>query len=138
MHFKKFKIGKSPESFDSILGQTLKIEGDLYISNSVRIDGTVNGNITQKADSQATVAIADGAIVNGNIFATNVIISGEVRGVIICTERIELLSTALIHGDIRYNSIALEVGARICGTLNQLEAPSSPAPCTKTESKLND
>lgn len=128
MHLKKFKLGKSAEIFSSIIGHTLKIEGDLLINDSIRIDGTINGNVVQESNSQATVAIVDGAIVNGKVFASKVIISGEVRGDIISTHRIELLSTALVHGDIQYSSIALEAGARIHGTLNQLEASSSQDP----------
>lgn len=123
MHLKKFKLGKSSESFCSIIGQTLRIEGDLFTNDSIRIDGVINGNVIQGENSQATVAIVDGALVNGKIFAIKVIISGEVRGDIICTQRIELLNTALVHGDIQYGSIALEAGARIHGTLNQLQPP---------------
>lgn len=124
MHFKKFKLGKTSESFESIIGKTLKIEGNIFASDSIRIDGVISGDVFQEKNCEVTIAIAQGAIVTGNVIAGNVIISGEVRGNIVSTKRIELLSTAIVLGDIAYASIGLEVGARVQGNLNQQDQDS--------------
>lgn len=118
---KKSTLGKSIENFESIIGQTLRIDGNLLISQCVRVDGVVNGNIFQEEGSEATVAVAKGALVAGDIRAQHVIISGEVKGNIFSSDRVELLSTAHVQGDIRYGSIGLEVGARIAGNLDELD-----------------
>lgn len=118
---KKSTLGKSVESFETIVGQTLRIDGNLLIGQCVRVDGKVNGNILQEEGAEATVAITAGAIVTGDIRAQHVIVSGEVIGNIFSKERVELLSTAQVRGDIRYGSIGLEVGARICGNLNEID-----------------
>ena len=43
----KSNLGKSVETFESIVGATLRVEGDLIINKSLRIDGIVNGDIYQ-------------------------------------------------------------------------------------------
>ena len=117
---KRSTLGKSIENFESIIGESLRIDGNLLISQCVRVDGAVNGNILQEEGKEATVAIAKGALVTGDIRAQHVIISGEVQGNILSSGRIELLATAHVQGDIRYSSIGLEVGARITGSLNEI------------------
>jgi cytoskeletal protein CcmA (bactofilin family) len=118
---KKSTLGKSIESFESIVGQSLRIDGNLLISQCVRVDGIVNGNILQEEGKEATVAVAKGALITGDIRAKHVIVSGEVKGNIFSSDRVELLSTAHVQGDIRYGSIGLEVGARINGNLDEIE-----------------
>lgn len=124
MRLQKFKLGKTSESFESIIGKTLKIEGNIFASDSIRIDGVISGDIFQEKNCEVTIAIAHGAVVTGKVIAENVIISGEVRGNIVSTKRIEVLSTAIVFGDIAYASIGLEVGARIHGNLNQQDENS--------------
>lgn len=109
------------ETFESIVGESLRIEGDLVISKSLRIDGCVNGNVLQANDQSATVAIAPGGKVIGNISVRDVIISGHVKGNIVSTGRVELVETSVVEGDVTYGSIGIAVGARIIGQLSQIE-----------------
>lgn len=119
--FDKEKLGRSVEKFESIVGASLRIEGDLIISKSLRIDGTVNGNIYQADGASATVAIAAGASVTGNIAVNDVIVSGLLRGNITSPGRVELIDTAKVEGDVTYGSIGVAVGARIMGQLKQID-----------------
>lgn len=116
----KSNLGKSIETFESIVGATLRIEGDLIINKSLRIDGIVNGDIYQAEGAKATVAIAPGATVTGNISVQDVIISGVLKGNIRSSGRVELIETAAVEGDVSYGSIGIAVGARIIGQLNQI------------------
>jgi cytoskeletal protein CcmA (bactofilin family) len=118
---KKSTLGMSIESFESIIGQSLRIDGNLLINQCVRVDGIVNGNIFQEEGREATVAVAKGALVKGDIRAQHVIISGEVQGNIFSSGPVELLATAHVRGDIRYGTIGLEVGARITGNLDEVD-----------------
>lgn len=118
---KKSTLGKSIESFESIIGPSLRIDGNLLLTQCVRVDGIVNGNIFQEEGKEATVAVAQGAQVTGDIRAQHVIISGEVIGNIFTSDRVELLGTAHVQGDIRYGSIGLEVGARVTGNLDPVD-----------------
>jgi hypothetical protein len=118
-------LGKSVESFETIIGASLRVDGNLLLRNSVRIDGVVNGNILQDDEHEATVAIAKGATVTGDIRAQHVIVSGTLRGNIFSSDRVELLETAFVTGDITYGSLGTQVGARIDGKLRQADSESS-------------
>ncbi len=118
-------LGKSVESFETIIGASLRVDGNLLLRNSVRIDGVVNGNILQDDEHEATVAIAKGATVTGDIRAKHVIVSGVLRGNIFSSDRVELLETAFVTGDITYGSLGTQVGARIDGKLRQADSESS-------------
>ncbi len=120
-NFEKTNLGRSVEKFESIVGASLKVEGDLVISKSLRIDGTVHGNILQAEGASATVAIASGASVLGNISVHDVIVSGHLRGNITSPGRVELIDTAKVEGDVTYGSIGVAVGARIAGQLKQID-----------------
>lgn len=122
--FEKASLGRSVEKFESIVGASLRVEGDLIISQSLRIDGMVNGNIYQADGSSATVAIAPGATVNGNISVNDVIVSGAIKGNIAAPGRVELIETAKVDGDVTYGSIGVAVGARIMGQLRQIDEMS--------------
>lgn len=117
---KKPLLGKSVENFESIIGKTLRIEGDMVISKSLRVDGIVNGNIFQADGEESTVAIAVGAHVTGNINAQNVIISGMVKGNVNSIGRVELVDTAHVEGNVTYGKIGVSLGAKIIGQLTQL------------------
>ena len=119
--FDKTHLGRSVEKFESIVGTSLKVEGDLVISKSLRIDGTVHGNILQADGASATVAIASGASVTGNIAVHDVIVSGHLKGNITSPGRVELIDTAKVEGDVTYGSIGVAVGARIAGQLKQID-----------------
>lgn len=123
-NFDKTHLGRSVEKFESIVGASLKVEGDLVISKSLRIDGTVQGNILQAEGASATVAIASGASVLGNIAVHDVIVSGHLRGNITSPGRVELIDTAKVEGDVTYGSIGVAVGARIAGQLKQIDEMS--------------
>jgi cytoskeletal protein CcmA (bactofilin family) len=118
----KTSLGRSVESFESIVGKSLTIEGNLKISQGIRIDGTLNGNIYQEDGVSATVAIAESGLVNGSIYAQHVIISGKVKGDIYSLDRVELLKNAHIEGDISYGSIGIEAGASVLGKLKRINA----------------
>lgn len=119
--FKKAPLGRSVERFESIVGSKLRIDGDLAIEQSLRVDGMVHGNIYQAEGASATVAIAPGAQVTGNIAVHDVIVSGTVKGNICAPGRVELIASARIEGDVTYGSIGVAVGARITGQLRQLD-----------------
>jgi cytoskeletal protein CcmA (bactofilin family) len=123
MRFKADKnLGDSKETFESIIGQSMVIHGNLLISKGIRVDGVVDGNILQQDGQNAVIAISEKAKVNGDLKAGSVIVAGYLRGNIFSNTRVELLKTARIDGNISYSSIGIEVGAVINGTLHQFDS----------------
>ena len=88
----------------TIIGAGTVVEGILKASASTRIEGTVNGDIT----SEGVVVIANEGIVNGNITAVDVKISGTVKGNLIISGKTELVSNGKLVGDIKTGSLSID------------------------------
>jgi cytoskeletal protein CcmA (bactofilin family) len=117
----KKKLGISQEVFESIIGPTIQVQGNLLINQGIRIDGRVNGSILQQDGQDAVVAISESAVITGDVKANSIIISGHLKGNIISDVRLEILKTACIDGNVNYHSIGIEMGATINGNLHQID-----------------
>ena len=110
----------SKETFGSIIGSDLEIFGSLLATKSLRIDGTVVGDIKTKAGADVCIALGKTGLVQGNISGVRVLVAGRVEGNVLATERVELHSGADVHGDIIYAQIGIEQGARLSGLLSKI------------------
>lgn len=115
------------EKFDTLIGRHAEIHGTLRLQESVRIDGKVIGNIEAPKDSAISVVIGPTGEILGDVLASRIIVAGQVSGNIHAFERVELMSGALVQGDIKYASIAVEHGAKLLGLLLQVDALDAPA-----------
>ena len=113
-------LDPSKETFGSIIGSDLEIIGSLLATKSLRIDGTVVGNIKTKAGADVCIALGKTGLVQGNISGVRVLVAGRVEGNVLATERVELHSGADVHGDIIYGQIGIEQGARLSGLLSKI------------------
>ena len=86
------------------------IIGKIVCDGSVNIFGRVEGEVRG-----ASVNVCNGARVEGNLFAEELIVGGSVRGAIEAT-RVKLQSTADVEGDICHQLLSIEEKARFEGT----------------------
>lgn len=91
----------------TVIGAGTVFDGDLSSSETIRLDGVVNGNCT----CEQKLILSAGGQVKGNISAQSVIISGNVDGDIIVSGKLELLSTGKISGNITASSLVIDDGA---------------------------
>jgi len=123
--FEKFSqksMSASSEKFDTIIGRTTTIQGTLILRDSVRIDGTVLGNIETVAGSKITVAVGPTGEIKGDITAHRVMVAGKVAGHIHAAERVEFQKDSVVQGDVSYGSISVEHGANLSGLIIQNQA----------------
>jgi cytoskeletal protein CcmA (bactofilin family) len=86
----------------------------------------VIGNIEATQDQPITVVVGQEGEVQGDVSASRVIVAGRVSGNIDAYERVEMHASALVQGDVKYGSIAVEHGARLLGLLLQVDASRTP------------
>mgnify|MGYP001054218533 CR=1 FL=1 len=112
----KAKIG-------TIIGEGAVFDGNLSAPDSMRIDGTINGNC--RCEKELIIG-ASGAV-EGNISAQNLIISGKVHGDIFANGKLELLSTGKILGNIAAKSLVIDENASFDGrcTMATTATPNS-------------
>ena len=103
--------GESAGGF-SVIASDVKITGNISSGNDVQINGLVEGDV-----QCGQLAIGEGGKVIGKINAEAVTLAGAVEGPISAT-KVELLATAQVTGDVSYQELRIELGARISGKLN--------------------
>ncbi len=107
----KSEGGTPPEAVISVIGSGMKVTGDIQTDGSVRIDGTIEGDVR----AGKSVVIGKGGLVEGNILTQDSVLSGRVTGSVVAESRLEVQTTAVIMGDIQARRMQLEEGATLQG-----------------------
>lgn len=111
---------RSTSRIETLIAAGTRIEGNLFVSGGVHLEGTVVGNVTAEHGAPAVLSIAAKGLVEGCVDVPRVIVHGEVRGDIRAQDRVELGPTAKVSGDLSYGVIEMAAGAVIQGRLVSL------------------
>jgi cytoskeletal protein CcmA (bactofilin family) len=95
------------KGLNTIIGKGSTFEGTLNVMSSVRVEGIVRGKIK----STETLTIGGEGIVEAEIEVNSAIVSGKVVGNIHANDRVELESSASLHGDIITKQLIINEGA---------------------------
>ena len=113
------RINKQAEDniVNSIIGTGSEFKGEFKINGLLRIDGHFQGTI----ETEGKVLIGQSGEAVTDIKARLVVVGGTVRGNIFATERVILLSTGRINGNIITPSLIMEDGVAFEGncTINK-------------------
>lgn len=96
---------------ESLVASDLTIEGTIQGTGNVRIAGKFNGDVHVQGD----VTIEKGAKVTGGIQARAVTIAGELEGNIESAERVELLASGVLAGDVKAAQLTVAAGSKMRG-----------------------
>jgi cytoskeletal protein CcmA (bactofilin family) len=110
---KKTAVNKVAEDniVNSIIGEGSEFKGEFKINGLLRIDGSFQGTI--ETDGKVLVGQSGTAITD--IRARLIVIGGTVRGNIYATERVILLSTGVVKGNIITPGLVMEEGVTLEG-----------------------
>ena len=102
---------------NSIIGEGSEFKGEFNINGLLRIDGKFTGTISTKGK----VLIGQSGEALTDIKACIVIIGGKVQGNIFASERVVLLASGDVKGNIITQSIVMEEGVKFDGncTINK-------------------
>lgn len=102
---------------NSIIGEGAEFKGEFKLSGVIRIDGVFSGLL----ESKGKVLIGKSGKVDTDIRADVIIVGGTVNGNLYATERVELLETGIVSGDIITPRLMVEEGVKFTGkcTINQ-------------------
>jgi cytoskeletal protein CcmA (bactofilin family) len=96
------------------IGRTLVIKGEVTGSESLYVDGRIEGTISFK-DHRVTVG--RNGVVTANIAAREVVIMGKVTGNVECSDRVDIRSEGSLTGDVVSQRISVEDGAMLRGSV---------------------
>jgi len=103
--------GLDKDKVETILGTGTKIDGNINSKGSLRVEGTVVGEIEVKGD----LFVGEDANIKSKVKGRNVIIAGKIEGNIIAENKLEILPTGRVDGDIQMKTIKIEEGAKFEG-----------------------
>lgn len=105
----------------AIIEEGCRFEGNLSFNGIVRIAGVVTGSIF----SNDTLVISESAIINADINANVILITGTVKGNIKATSRVEIKKPARFEGTITSPSLIVEEGVIFHGITKMKEKNNS-------------
>ncbi|HEX9664801.1 MAG TPA: polymer-forming cytoskeletal protein [Patescibacteria group bacterium] len=108
--FNKDKNSKDNQA-ETIIGPSVKVEGDFTGEGNVIVEGVVNGNLT----TNQHLIVGPRAKIAANVVAASAVISGEVLGNIKVDEELELRGTSRVNGDLETPLLSIEKGAVVNG-----------------------
>ncbi len=122
-------VGAMPmtnSKIETVIGPGCRVNGILQSEGGVRIDGVFDGTIA----IQGNLVIGESATIVADIQAYNITVSGTIKGNI-TANKIEIMETGKVWGDLSVNSLLLNEGAFLRGNTNMqgdLEPPVIEAP----------
>lgn len=117
MFFGNSRRSKPQNRIDSLIGVGTKIEGNVFFSGGLRVDGTIKGNVSEAGDQPSTLVLSEQARIEGVIRVSHVVINGAVVGPVQAQEYVELQSKSRVTGDVFYKTLEMHVGAIVEGKL---------------------
>lgn len=118
------KMKKQEVQITTIIGSGAECSGDFTAEGSIRIDGTVQGNVT----ISGTLIVGVAGYINGDVNANVVIVGGEINGNVNAPEKTELTSTARMIGNIVTSTIVIDERAVFQGNCNMNQDVSGKRP----------
>jgi len=99
---------------ESLIASDITIEGKIEGSGHIRIAGRFKGDV----NVQGNLTIEIGAKLTGGVRANKVIIAGELEGNIEAAQRVELLDSGVLIGDVKAGTMTVAAGSRMRGQMD--------------------
>jgi cytoskeletal protein CcmA (bactofilin family) len=130
--------GAIPNGEQATIGKSLVIKGEVSGSESLYIDGKIEGAINLPGNR---VTVGRNGQVAANIMAREVVVLGKVRGNVHASDRVDIRSEGSLTGDVIAARISIEDGAFFKGGIDIRKpgaegkggAPATPEPVVAEE-----
>jgi cytoskeletal protein CcmA (bactofilin family) len=98
----------------TLLAKGVVLKGEIHVEGTVRIDGRLDGDIQTKGQ----VIIGEDGLVQGTITAGTVVSSGRIKAKVMANERVHLMKTATLIGEVLTPVLLIEEGAKLQGVMD--------------------
>jgi cytoskeletal protein CcmA (bactofilin family) len=136
--FQKRENGILPESFrpsgkiETVIGSGISLQGTMTGKGGVRIEGIFEGTIQLEGP---LVIGEQGRVLSKEIHAPSIVVGGTVQANLIA-DRVQVLRTGKVWGDVITPNLSTEEGGFLKGTIKMPEEPSTEAaPAPSAEEK---
>jgi cytoskeletal protein CcmA (bactofilin family) len=129
------KSSMSAVGAQSTIGKTLLIKGEITGSESVLIEGKVEGSITLPDDR---VTVGRNGRVSANITAQDIVVLGEVIGNCDASDHLDIRCEGSLCGDVLVSRISVEEGAYLTGSIDIRKKPALVSKAEEHEPKAEE
>jgi len=109
------------DQMNGFIGKHLTVTGKLTFEGTVRIDGRFSGEI----DSTGTLIIGDEGVVEATIKVKAAVITGEVRGEIKASSKVELRKPCKMYGNLKTPNLIIGEGVVFEGSCEMEDLDSA-------------
>ena len=109
------------KEFTTVLGTSTKLFGKLTFTEALKIDGYFEGEI----ESSGVLFVEEGAHVVADIKAYTVVIAGHVEGNVIAKEKVEMLETCKLVGNVKTRKLRISDGVSFEGKCEMIKDPDT-------------
>jgi cytoskeletal protein CcmA (bactofilin family) len=110
------------EEISAFVGRGVDFKGTITYQGTVRIDGTVEGEI----QTDGILLVGEEAVIKAKVTAGTIVCKGKITGDIIAKDKIKLRTPAVITGGVKTPMLSMEEGVMFNGTL-EMTAPARDA-----------
>lgn len=96
---------------ETIIGPTVKVDGDFVGEGNILVQGVVNGSLKTKGN----LYVETGAKIKADIEASSAVVKGDIKGNLSIKENLELGKSSIVEGDIITKVLSMEPGAILNG-----------------------
>jgi cytoskeletal protein CcmA (bactofilin family) len=102
---------------ETLIGQSIELDGDLNFSGGLHLDGKVNGNVSSENGSNSVLVVSEQGQISGDVSVPYAVINGTIKGNVYASEKLELSHKACITGNVHYNVLEMASGASVNGNM---------------------
>lgn len=96
---------------NTLVGHGSSFKGDVTVHGFFRVDGDFQGSIT----TEGRILVSPSGRIKGSLTGRDIVVGGVVKGDLFASERITLLSSALVVGNLYAPRIRMEQGVLVEG-----------------------
>jgi cytoskeletal protein CcmA (bactofilin family) len=101
------------EDISAFVGKGVEFKGTISYSGTVRIDGTLEGEIR----TDGTLLVGEDAVLQAKVTAGTIVCKGKITGDVLAKERIKLRAPAVVNGSVKTPILSMEDGVLFNGGL---------------------
>lgn len=117
------KLVNGVGQMETVIGKDTMFKGNISSKGTIRIDGQFEGDIS----TIGNIMVGDNAIITAQLTALNATIAGTVYGNVDVSEKLELLPSARMYGDIKVGVVTISEGATFKGSCEMRQGVEQPS-----------
>lgn len=104
--------GEGGQGVNAFVGKGVEFKGIISYNGTVRIDGTMEGEI----HTEGTLLVGEEAVITATVSAGTIICKGKITGDIQAKEKVKLRTPAILNGSVTTPTLSMEEGVLFNGS----------------------